>query len=98
MKLNGTTKLSFSRYLDTGDSRDVTLNDTTIYVLYAFAPTDGDSNNNYVQHTVRGVGAINFMSGNATATNQTVPNNVTVISVNSTGNCMFSIVSNLIWF
>ena len=58
-------------------------------MLYAYAPTDGDANNNYVQHTVRGVGTVNFMSGNVSASNDTIPNNVTVIETNSTGNCKF---------
>ena len=89
---NGITQLIFSRKLNTGDIHDFAINDSSVYVLYAYAPTDGDSNNNYVQHTVRGVGLLNFMSGNASDTNVTIPNNVTVVPVNSTGNCMFVIM------
>ncbi len=89
-KVNGTTVLTFSRYLSTGDSQDLSINDSTIYLLYAYAPTDGDANNNYAQHSVRGVGTVNFMSGNVTATNETVQTNVTVTTSNSTGNCILS--------
>ena len=81
--------ISFSRNLTTGDSHDIAINDSTIYLLYAYAPTDGDVNNNYAQHSVRGVGTVNFMSGNVTASNDTVQTNVTVTTTNSTGNSKF---------
>ena len=83
------TTFSFVRALNTGDSNDLAIGNATIYVLYAMGTSDGDANNNYAQHTSRGSGQINFMSGNVTVNNDTIAQNVTVTPVNSTGNCKF---------
>lgn len=77
----------FSRLLNTGDTQDFALNEnSSVYLLYAYAPTDGDSNNNYAQHSVRGVGSINLFSGNATVVNTTVNNNTNTITNSSSPN------------
>ena len=88
LQVNSVTTFSFVRHLNTGDSNDLAVGNSTLYVLYAMGTSDGDANKNYAQHSSRGSGQVNFMSGNSTSNNDTnVNNNVTIISVNSTGNC-----------
>ena len=56
------TTFSFVRYLDTLDSNDVTITNSSIYLVYALGSTDPDGNNNYQQHYTTGSGSVNFLA------------------------------------
>ena len=61
---SGATTISFSRLLNTGDSRDAVISNTSMYLVYAYATAVG-SGTTYPKHTATGSGLVNFLqSGN----------------------------------
>ncbi len=59
----GQTRIQFRRLLNTGDPNDVVISNTNLFLLYAYAPTDGGANRNYAKHTITGRVQVNFLNG-----------------------------------
>jgi hypothetical protein len=57
----------------TGDSKDVAITNTALYLLWAYAPTVPVSATSYAQHTVYGLGSVNFLAAAGSGGVGTVP-------------------------
>ena len=57
------TTVKFTRLLNTGDSNDVAITDTNLFIMYAIGSSDGSASKVYTKHTSVGVGVVNFLSG-----------------------------------
>ena len=65
--VSGVTTISFSRLLNTGDSKDTVIGSSSIYLVYAYATAVG-SGTTYPKHSATGSGLVNFLNaGNSTA-------------------------------
>ena len=60
-----TTRITFTRLLSTGDSKDFVIPNAAIYMIWAYSPTKGSSPTSYPQHTVYNFATINFLNAGA---------------------------------
>lgn len=66
-KCQGWTSITFARKLDTGDSsNDFAIKDEDQYLLWAYAPSDGNGDF-YAKHTAWGAEKVNFFQGTVEA-------------------------------
>ena len=73
---SGVTTISFSRLLNTGDSKDVVIGNSSMFLVWAYATTIG-SGSTYPKHSATGSAMVNFLN----AGNVNTPPN----STNATG-------------
>eukprot|EP01087_Luapelamoeba_hula_P016255 TRINITY_DN4998_c0_g1_i1.p1 TRINITY_DN4998_c0_g1~~TRINITY_DN4998_c0_g1_i1.p1 ORF type:complete len:806 (+),score=48.88 TRINITY_DN4998_c0_g1_i1:147-2564(+) len=67
---NGVTTLSYTRLLNTGDSKDTAIKTTNMYLLWAIGSSKGTLSGNdydFDQHASRGAANINFYTGFSSA-------------------------------